>query len=377
MSRLGPTLRRTKVRERPLQRAAVAFALSTLLNAAGLALLARAGAFDLASPVDPKPVALTPLSAERWEANRSVRPEAGARRPPTPTARGPGERASGQIVDVAPPERPEKPKDARFASEHDVTVERETRSRHARAGYERTLPVPVAPGDPESRQPGAREGAERERPGAEGEKGERRPEPGTLRVAAAGSEGLPSARGETAGASLAKPGVGEGGARAEGDPDEGRLIPPGTMARIAGGPAPDHLPGVEEGDGTYLNTRSFKYATYFNRIKQAVAAAWDPLGPFDARDPDRSIFGRRDRFTLLGVTLDDTGRVKSLVVEETSGIEFLDRAAIGAFEKAQPFVNPPRGVVDANGEIRFSFGFSLELGRSGLRIYRAPMRGLP
>ncbi len=149
------------------------------------------------------------------------------------------------------------------------------------------------------------------------------------------------------------------------------------LARIAGGPAPDRLDGVEEGEGTYLNTRSWKYATYFNRIKQAVASAWDPVSPLEARDPDRTMFGYRDRFTLLGVTLDGGGHVKNLVVEQTSGVDFLDRAAVAAFESAQPFVNPPRGIVDGTGEIKFSFGFFVDMGRAGLRLYRAPMPAMP
>jgi hypothetical protein len=40
---------------------------------------------------------------------------------------------------------------------------------------------------------------------------------------------------------------------------------------------------------------------------------------------------------------------------------------------AQPFVHPPPGLVDARREIRFSFGFYLEVG-SPLRIFRAPMQ---
>ncbi|HEY6098278.1 MAG TPA: energy transducer TonB, partial [Anaeromyxobacter sp.] len=169
------------------------------------------------------------------------------------------------------------------------------------------------------------------------------------------------------------PGAGEGGERRAGAPSDNPLIAPGTLARIAGGPAPDHLQGIEEGEGTFLNAKGWKYATYFNRIKQQVAATWDPLTPLEARDPDRTMFGYKDRFTLLGVTLDDTGHLKSLVVEQTSGVEFLDRAAMTAFRTAQPFMNPPRGIIDAQGEIRFSFGFFLEVGRSGLRIYRAPI----
>ena len=76
-----------------------------------------------------------------------------------------------------------------------------------------------------------------------------------------------------------------------------------------------------------------------------VAAAWDPMAPLEARDPDRSMFGHKDRFTLLGVTLDGGGHLKNVVVAQTSGVDFLDRAAMTAFRSAQPFVNPPRGIV--------------------------------
>jgi TonB family protein len=389
MTHLGPSLRRTKVRDRPGRRAALAAVASLAVNALGILLLARAGAFQMGAPKEASRVALAPVSADRWAANRAIRDGKERVAAPFPMPRPqqqpkpepePDRKPKGQVVDVAPSKDSTPPKSSRFLSDRDSSVEKETRSKHARAGYDRTLEVPSAPGASAPPPPGEGGQSDRSAPGVEGKPSElaRKTSP---RVARA-----PEAEGDLAGAAPshddlapapAKPGEGEGGERSAGVPGSRRLIAPGTLARIAGGPAPDRLEGVEEAEGTYLNTRSWKYATYFNRIKQAVAARWDPLAPLDARDPDRTMFGHRDRFTLLGVTLDDGGRVKSLVVEETSGIEFLDRAAVAAFEGAQPFVNPPRGVVDGKGEIKFSFGFFIEMGRGGLRLYRAPMSAMP
>jgi TonB family protein len=284
-------------------------------------------------------------------------------------------------VDVAPSPDSTPPKSARFLSDRDNSVAKETRSRHARPGYERTLATPQAPGVQSAPPPGQDGKSAKAVPGTEGPKAAPdAPNKGETKVALA-----PDARGDLVAGRAAgeesvrppAPGAGEGGQRREGSLSDLLRISPGTLARVAGGPAPDHLDGVEEGEGTFLNTRSWKYATYFNRIKQQVAAAWDPMGPLDARDPDRSMFGYKDRFTLLGVTLDDSGHVKSLVVEQTSGADFLDRAALTAFRSAQPFVNPPHGIIDANGEIKFSFGFFLEVGRPGLRVYRAPIPAMP
>jgi TonB family protein len=382
MTHLGPSLRREKVRERPARRVAAAVLASLAINAAFLVLLVRAGAFTM--PAEAKRVALAPISAAQWAANRAIRsPQAGSTQPPPlavprPPPPAPSRDQKGQVVDVAPSKNQTPPKDARFLAEHDGSVEKETRSRHARAGYERTLPVPTAPGAQVAPPPGQDGRSDRAVPGVEGRPASPASK-GESKVALAPSEGdLSTGRAATeAGNAPPAPGQGEGGQRQAGGPSERSLIAPGTLARVAGGPAPDHLEGVEVGEGTFLNTTGWKYATYFNRIKQAVAANWDPLTPLDARDPDRSMFGFKDRFTLLGVTLDDTGHLKSLVVEQTSGVEFLDRAALTAFRSAQPFMNPPRGIVDGNGEIKFSFGFFLEVGRSGLRIYRSPLPGMP
>ncbi len=391
MTVLGPSLRRAKVRERPGRRLAAAAALSLLLNAAALLSLARAGAFSLADRKAAARVALAPISSAQWAANRAIRAP-GERAAPTPFAmpRPPQQAAppppeprdpKGQVVDVAPSRDSTPPANARFLSDRDNTVERETRSRHAKAGYERTLAVPSAPGVQTAPPPGEGGGADRSAPGREGAPAAS-PRSGAPEVALAPEAGgdLATDRpapAREAGAPSPVAGAGEGGHRREGEASSRPLIAPGTLARVAGGPAPDHLEGVEEGEGTFLNTRGWKYATYFNRIKQQVAAAWDPMAPLEARDPDRSMYGHKDRFTLLGVTLDGGGNLKNVVVAETSGIDFLDRAAMTAFRSAQPFVNPPRGIADANGEIKFSFGFFVELGRPGLRLYRAPVPGTP
>ncbi|HEX8908379.1 MAG TPA: TonB family protein, partial [Anaeromyxobacteraceae bacterium] len=139
--------------------------------------------------------------------------------------------------------------------------------------------------------------------------------------------------------------------------------------QLAGGPAPDKLDGVEEGEGTYLNTREWKYASYFNRIKQAVATQWRPSESLRLRDPTGERFAYKDRVTVLSVTLDSAGALKDLQVQRSSGVDFLDATALDAFRKAQPFVNPPRGLANDRGEIAFVFGFYLEVG-SGLHIFR-------
>lgn len=151
------------------------------------------------------------------------------------------------------------------------------------------------------------------------------------------------------------------------------LLPSAAVIDKITGAAPnDHLKDVDEGDGTYLSTREWKYASFFNRVKQSVGQEWNPTSQMRLRDPTGQIYGGRDRYTILTVTLDGTGRLKDAFVDKSSGLDFLDLEAVKAFERAQPFPNPPPGILAADDTVHFQFGFFLELsGRPGMRLFRS------
>jgi TonB family protein len=399
MSHLGPSLRRNPYRDRSGLRIGAAILLSLTLNA--LWFWRFGDAFRPGKAEVVRPVALAPLSASQWEANRAIQgstphaalpPQPKVAPPPPPPEPEPKEK--GQIVDVAPSKDNRAPDSSRFLSDRNNRVDKETRSRFAGTQvWENTLPAPSsgAKAKPGAPAPGQEGQADRSVPGKEG----KRETQGTgadrlsmpdqkaqerLALAPRG-QGDIGARGDQqripgTGSKLevpGKPNEGEDGQRKSGTVDP-RLLPTAqSYERIQGGPAPDKLDGVEAGEGTFLNTREFKYATYMNRIKQAVAQAWDPRTPLFSRDPDGKLFAYKEWTTWLTVTLDGEGGVKKLEVSSPSGLVFLDQSAVEAFRKAQPFLNPPRGMADSNGEIRFAFGFSLDISRSaGFHIQRIP-----
>ncbi len=410
VSYLGPSLRRLRRRSRPSwRRGAIAIAIALLVNAFALrsihvdSLVGR----SRAGP-GPRSVTLAPLSATQWEANRraaQAQPRPRTATPAVPAPQPPPPRkVDGQVVDVAPSKSSKPPKDSRFLAEHDSTVEKETRSRYARPGYENTLPKPSQPNAPKTaeRKPSEQVAAgEAGRNGSKGQgaraAGQEKGSAGTPRVPDQAPRDRLALRSDTRGelrlqgerpgargqagsppvASLAPGKAGEEGGRSapgkEGLPGQAQLRPSAAdYEHLVGGPAPDHLDGVEEGEGTYLNTREWKYASYFNRIKQAVATQWDPNGALVKRDPTGQRYAYKDRLTVLTVTLDDKGVLKDVHVQRSSGVDFLDTTAMEAFRKAQPFVNPPGGLADQRGEIAFVFGFYLEVG-SGLHIFRGPV----
>jgi TonB family protein len=334
-----------------------------------------------------QPVDLAALSASDWTANRAIRdpkaPQAPAR-PPAPPQPPPEEQRKfpGQVVETAT-SNAKPPKETKFVSDRDNAVDKETRSRFRGPGAPAAPPGPTGQGAAASTARGGQDGkSERSVEGRVGERAGQDRKLAMNRGASRGDRPPPVAGGEIPtlpwepkpstepDRSTGAAGDGEGGLRRPGQYDPRLALTPQTLARLAGGGSPDKLDGVMEGDGTFLNTREWKYATYFNRIKQAVSSTWNPQRALDQRDPDRTIFGDRDRFTLLSVTLDNTGALKDVVVKKASGMEFLDKSTVEAFKRAQPFANPPPGIVEPNGEIRFTFGFYLEVGHGGFQIFR-------
>jgi TonB family protein len=143
--------------------------------------------------------------------------------------------------------------------------------------------------------------------------------------------------------------------------------------RMVGGGSVDKLDGVEQGIGTALNSRRWKYASFFNRMKRRVAQNWHPAEVFMRRDPTGRVYGTKDRRTILKVSLNPNGTLARVFIIESSGIDFLDDEAISAFRKAQPFPNPPKALVEKGSSlISFSFGFHFQIDgrRDSWRVFR-------
>jgi TonB family protein len=159
-----------------------------------------------------------------------------------------------------------------------------------------------------------------------------------------------------------------------GSPGMASLMPSqSVMDKIVGAAPNDNLKDVDEGDGTFLNTREWKYASFFNRVKQSVGMQWNPNAQLQRRDPTGETYSGRDRITMLTVVLDAHGRVEDIKVEKSSGLDFLDMEAVSSFQKAQPFPNPPPGLLDSDSHVKFEFGFYLDMGGGPrMRLFRQP-----
>src|SRR5262245_15419172 len=281
----------------------------------------------------------------------------------------------GQVVDLPTPREEKRPDDARFVSEHDSTVQHETK-KYGR--FEDKSQAGSSEGTASVPHPAS--------PAGDGRLAMRTPDLGKFLR----GQGLPG-QASRAGKPGAANGVPNAGPTEQGGPipefgAEGILKPGGggsrggkgpslmpteeQLARAIGGGTQDALRDVEDGDETALNSKRWRFASFFNRVKRQVAEHWHPDEVYRQRDPTGAVYGHKNRYTELRIQLKPDGRLSNVALAQPSGLEFLDDEAVEAFKEAEPFPNPPHQLIE-NGTINFGFGFLFDLnGAPQMRWFR-------
>ncbi len=125
----------------------------------------------------------------------------------------------------------------------------------------------------------------------------------------------------------------------------------------------DFLEEIPLGNVTKLNTQKFKYFGFYQRIREQLEQHWGKSLRAKVRGLLRK--GRRPasgakHLTSLHVTLNEKGKIIRVALKDSSGISEFDHAAVEAFNKAGPFPNPPRGMIQ-NGLVVVEWGFVVEV----------------
>ncbi|MCP3062497.1 energy transducer TonB [Myxococcus sp. K38C18041901] len=408
----SPTDWRRKRRRASPWRLVAAVALALLVHGGYLAVVLFTGTLPVtprerkAVTRPPTSVAVRPMTESQWAKNRgpantktqpnlSSRPRVEEKKP---EEKKPETRPQGQVVDLAPGNEQEAP-DAKYLAEHNNRVDKETRAREQTPFYRNAMPQRTAPqkqdgADAEPTAPriaGNNGMGNDDRPLAEGgqkfafelpdihKKNEVKvkSDPTTPGGVAVNNQNESDELTGNSKRLRIQPGTGgeeEGSAGRVGSPGISALMPSrAAMDKVLGAAPNDHLRDVEEGDGTLLNSREWKYASFFNRVKQSVGMHWKPNESLMRRDPTGRTYSGRDRHTLLEITLDEKGRITDIQVQKSSGLDFLDMEAVSSFQRAQPFPNPPPGLLGDDSRVRFEFGFFLEMGGGPrMRLFRQP-----
>lgn len=146
---------------------------------------------------------------------------------------------------------------------------------------------------------------------------------------------------------------------------------PRSDSKVWGEPGTrDKIDDVDEGEASILETQRWKYASFFNRMKDDIDQYWDPVARLKARDPDGRINGSKTRTTRVMIILNADGSLDKIKLEKSCNVDYLDDEALRAIRSAAPFPNPPQGMLAEDGKLHVPFGFIVEMGKGRIFRYR-------
>ncbi len=361
MPSLRPKDGRDLARRRPLVRVGGAWISSLSVHAIALLALQASGGLDLFSRPRSWAIAIRPISAERWEANRGH----GAAAPPEPKPEEPR-----RVIALPPdagrdPAREELPpgERTRYLAARDQTVDQETVSRHADVSS-RILRVPQerAKGRPGSGERGKEKIA---MPGREGLRGGGGTDADAAAPRPAPAEEAAPSEPPVADESprdlppldSALPADGEGGQRIDGERVSG--MPLQEYPRPEGGPDLDGE-GLEEGPETRLHARRFAPAAFWTEVRARIMNDWEKRALVLLRDYDplEDTYFYKPRTVVVGLTLDPTGGLRRVKILQSSRLDFYDAIAVASVREMQPYPHPPRDAIGPDGGASINVRFT-------------------
>lgn len=230
----------------------------------------------------------------------------------------------------APKDNAPPPQNARYSSDRNRTVERETR-----AAETDVLPRPGRPGAPGDSETPA-------------ERSESRPLPPLSQLGVA----LPGTQADQAREARKKP--------------ESRGGPSGQTG--ADQAIPDR--NLPLGGENLLNTEESRFHSYYSRLYEAVAPIWKS---YVQEVPQRQALRKGDYITSAEVFFDREGNLAEVVIIESSGVPEFDQAVRASWSRIKRAPNPPKDLLGPRGRVRTGWTFTVQIG-TGAPINLAPQR---
>lgn len=246
--------------------------------------------------------------------------------------------------DKSIPNEPEAPDNARYMSDRNHTVQKESRSKE-----HDILPKPGSPGSDRQTEQARRAPTPpqlAERPKTETPR-ETRPENKTpsRRFGKLGNLGLPFRLNEKTPAPVT--------------PSRPQIPAQQTRAGQAGSEQYISDPNLPEGSENLLNTEQSVYYSFYARLYEAIGPVWQS----QIREvPYRRTVQQGDYRTEVDAIFDGEGNLIGVEQSASSGIPEFDAAVQSAWRRIGRFPNPPKGLLNSRGEVHTGWTFTVQVG---------------
>jgi TonB family protein len=141
-------------------------------------------------------------------------------------------------------------------------------------------------------------------------------------------------------------------------------------------PQQDNISSAGEDETLLLNARQLKHYSFFKRVYEKLYLLWS--SELGAQKILWKYSSEGNYLTRIRLQMNELGYLTHTNILLSSGIEWIDKSAINALRKAEPFPNPPKDYqVPHSSPITFEFiyEFLFILNKKGgfnYQLYRSP-----
>jgi TonB family protein len=152
----------------------------------------------------------------------------------------------------------------------------------------------------------------------------------------------------------------EGSKLASKRPQEKKVQPEVEGEDLFEGLPEDFYPDYKVGDRTYLNVLRFPKIGYFVRLKKIFKTTFNPA-PAVRPYLYANQVSRGQIEVVLGVAVDWAGNLDDLFVIRSSGLSLYDQEAMRTIRDSSPFAAPPADLLDHSSMLRMVWTFTVYL----------------
>jgi len=117
--------------------------------------------------------------------------------------------------------------------------------------------------------------------------------------------------------------------------------------------SPGFLKRLQYGEELKLNALGLDYGQYIIRMRDRLAQRWNPRRTIKPEMYDYNVIE-----VVLGIVLNDNGKLVDMKVIKTSFFPEYDEEAKETFRASEPFPNPPDSLIQEDGKVYMPWAFT-------------------